>query len=92
MSEYSLLSREELIAIVKDGVIDAPFENIKKTSIDVRLGASIMTEASYKDTSTRPLIDLSDESVDAVGTGWVKQPIPDEGYILEPGSYILAHT
>lgn len=95
MSGYSLLSREELIDIVKDGVIDAPFENIRKTSIDVRLGSSIMTEhctPAYSGESHKPVIDLSDESPHTVSIGWDKQDIPDTGYIMEPGSYILGYT
>lgn len=93
LEQTSLLSYAELCNIVSMGVINALPENIKKTTIDVRLGTDIMREeTALYNSKNYNIIDLSDESEQAVTKGWIPDKILDSGYILFPGECILGHT
>jgi len=81
----TLLSYEELVYLVKTGVIDAPIKNINGTSIDVTLhhlvrkesfGAALPTVRLYKGES------IQTDRVD----------ITNSEYIMMPDSVLLAST
>lgn len=82
----SLLSHNELLEIVLDGVISAETSQVNAASIDVRLGSTVMVEV---DTRNRPFVRLADK---ADGVAWERREIPVEGYYLKPGEIILAET
>lgn len=82
----SLLSYNELCALVSDGVIEnCPWELVNGASIDVTLGNKLLLEdamggATEIDFRRRdPLYML--ESI-----------IPEAGFKLRPGQFLLAHT
>ncbi len=82
----SLLSYNRLLELVKAGVIDAPVENISGASIDITLGEDILVEAI--DHNRNRYVDLkAKESIDTLS--WA---IPEEGYKLLPGRFVLATT
>lgn len=83
---YSLLSYEELVELVEQGVIDAPIENINGTSIDLTLHDTIEIE---DDRNPGSIIDLS--AKENVST--VKVLINQHcGYQLYPKEFILASS
>ena len=86
---YSLISYEELVELVQQGVIDAPFENINGASIDLTLGDAIMRE-NYGTTlnpSPETSVRLKNKEVPLM-----HQKDITDGYILSPGEFILATT
>lgn len=79
----SLLSYTELLELIEHGVIDAPSEQVNPCSIDVRLGPKIITESV-----SRNIVDLARREVFISG----EYEMDGNGYVLEPGEFILAHT
>ncbi len=89
-----LMSFNGLLAAVQAGVIydltpegvkaEIPFDHINAASIDVRLGADILVECD-RDGDTVSLRDRAPLSMRKVVMG-------EQGYILAPGEFILAHT
>lgn len=83
-----LLSDEEIEKHVADDVIGLdPYDpaRLQPTSVDLTLDAFIRTPVS---TPWQPEIDVAD-----VPEGHTKLvEIPDEGYVLDPGQFILAST
>lgn len=87
----SLLSYERLVELVKEGVIDAPLENVNGASIDLTLDDIIMIESCYSNMidSCYPymITDLK-----------AKENIPlnevtlNDSYIMDPGQFLLAST
>lgn len=76
-----LLSYKQLCKLVKQGVINAPLENINGTSIDIRLGNNILIESK----KLRTVILSQGDSVD-----FHSIDITHSGYALRPGESILA--
>lgn len=79
----SLISYNGLIKLVEAGIINAPLENINGTSIDITLGDTIMIE-----TSSSGCVDLKAKQTLMM----IDYRIPDKGFILDPGEFILATT
>ena len=80
----SLLSYNELCELIDQGVIEnAKYENVNSASIDLVLGRTIMVEKQRSD-----IVNMLDESGDHLDT----LEMSDEGYVLQPGESILAHT
>lgn len=80
-----LLSYNELLQLVNDGVINAPVENINGSSIDLTLHDVIMVEDEPK---FNAVVDLrGKESIDTRDT-----KIGEHGYQLAPGEFILASS
>lgn len=79
----SLLSYTELCELIEHGVIDAPIEQVNPCSIDVRLGPKIITESV-----SRNIVDLARREVFISD----EYEMDGNGYVLEPGEFILAHT
>lgn len=82
----SLLSANEIIQLIKDGVIrGANIENVNAASLDLVLGPKIQTELNpYK----QPRISLRKR--ESIYTNEID--ITHTGYVLSPGEFILAHT
>lgn len=79
----SLLSYNELVKLVEEGVIDAPIENINSSSIDVTLGDTLLVEVPVPN-----LIDLPEKK-----SAVMHELVMDEnGYIVSPGEFYLATT
>ena len=94
-----LMSFNGLLAAVQAGVIydltpegvkaEIPFDHINAASIDVRLGADILVEVSnYDPFDPEQIVSLRDR--DQLSVRKVK--MGEQGYILAPGEFILAHT
>jgi len=91
----SLVSYEGLVELVKANVITAELEDINSASIDLTLGDEIMVERrhvvdpSYVGQDTGfPVIDISQKETLRMD----KITIPEDGYVLLPGEFILATT
>lgn len=81
-----LLSYTELCGLVEQGVIDAPIDNINAASIDLTLGKSIMV-SDIEDDWGYP-VDLANKENIRLKT----IDIPEGGYELSPGEFVLATT
>jgi dCTP deaminase len=82
----SLLSYNQLMKLVRSGVIDAPLENINGASIDVTLGDKILVE-QYPNVRNK-VVDLK-----AKRSPQMKEVnLLPSGYIIHSGDFILATT
>lgn len=87
----SLLSHNELVQLVKDGVISpVPKEAINGTSIDIRLGKTILYEGSYlKRLAVPPTKSIKNRDHLAL----IEYDLTNDGpYILKPKEFILAQS
>lgn len=85
-----LLSYEELIELVRDGVIDAPLENVNGSSIDVRIGSTLLIEREPDDVLV-PTVDISDKA--NLRPPLLRRVDMDElGFLVAPGACVLATT
>ena len=82
----SLISYVELLHLVESGVIDADPANINGTSIDITLGNQIMVER--RGPIVGNVVDLKEKQ--QLQMGPVR--IPENGWLLLPGEFILATT
>lgn len=80
-----LLSYVELVELVRDGVIDAKFENINGASIDVTLGDSLLVEKNH---AVEPVVDLSQKTIPKL----IPFTMTESGFALSPGQFVLANT
>lgn len=81
-----LLSYNELVKVVQEGVLNAPSEQINSSSIDVRLDGIIKVADMSK---TEELVDLLAKE----NLSWIDVDITDTGgYVLMPGQFILGST
>ena len=80
-----LLTHNDLVKLVKSGVIDALPENINPASIDVRLDGLIRIES----TSSDVVVDLADKKC-RISTR--EHEIGKLGYVMPPGAVVLAST
>lgn len=81
-----LLSYNELCGLIEQGVIDAPFEHVNSSSIDLTLADAVMIES-------RPR--FGDECVDITNkqTIWMfEKRLSIGGYDLDPGEFVLASS
>lgn len=79
----SLVSYNQLCRLVGANVIDCKPENINGASIDITIGADIMVESTQMEGA---LVDLKQKETLNMET----VRIPEEGYMLLPGEFILA--
>jgi len=85
----SLLSYNELVDLVEQGVIDlVDLKDINGTSIDVYLGNEIMVEQAPNYSESMGVVSLKDRG----RLSMMKIDITDGYYDLKPGEFILAHT
>jgi dCTP deaminase len=80
-----LLSYNELLELVENGVINAPVENINGSSIDITLHDVIRVE--YQSIESREEVDLHyKENIETI------EHKIKLGYKIEPGEFILASS
>jgi dCTP deaminase len=91
-----LLSYNELCELVRDGVIDADPRFINGASIDIRIGPELFIEVDQNPfdqfavaPNSYPVIDLSDKNSEL---SMVRVVMSDQGCILPPGAFCLAHS
>lgn len=84
------LGYDRLVQLVNDGVINAPLENVKTCSIDVRLDNVILIENLVS--HGKKIIDLSKVKEYEKNYSYEEKTIDDRGYVLDPGEFILAST
>jgi len=80
-----LLSHNELLKLIEDGVISASPENINAASIDLTLDDTILLEEPLRFSS---VIDLKGKE----NIGTKEFNLSEQGYIISPGEFILAST
>lgn len=78
----SLLSYNELVELVEQGVIDAPIENINGSSIDITLHHTLLAEAQRPTVINLAARDNMHTRIKAI----------DCEYPLQPGEFILASS
>lgn len=84
-----LLSYNQLKIMVSQGVIEHSDEDhINAASIDITLGDTLLVEGAPRIGRPGRVISLRDR--DPLPVREVR--IPDTGYVLEPGQFILAHS
>lgn len=83
----SLLSYTELVEeIVNAGVLNAPIENVNPSSIDVRLGNTLLIQDLSDVVSST--IDLADKQTIPL----IRREMDESGYVIWPGEFLLAST
>lgn len=80
----SLMAGTELLDLIERGVITALKDNVNAASIDIRIGDEILIE----DSSTGGVVDLDAKQ----SLNFIKVKIPEEGVIIYPGQFFLAHS
>jgi dCTP deaminase len=81
-----LLAYNELCALIEAGVINADYNNVNSSSIDLTLDSIIRVESTNE--YSKQVIDLS--AKESIST--IERPLNSEGYILKPGEFILASS
>ena len=79
-----LVAGPELRDLIDTGVINALPQNINGASIDIRLG----TEVYIEDPDRGRTIDLEAKQAPSM----IRYEMPEEGLIVNPGEFFLAHT
>ena len=82
-----LLSYTELCELIEQGVINAPFENVNASSIDITLDDMLLSEAL--DVNKGIFIDLSAKMAITTRAQIAK---PEGVCVLSPGHFILASS
>ena len=87
----TILAFDELIHLIDTGVIaNGRHAAVSGTSIDLHLGPRILIEADRKDILGRyPVLDYRERTPMNVEQYDMD---PEEGYVLMPGQFILAHS
>lgn len=81
-----LLSHNELVQLVEDNVIGpVDLKDINAASIDIRLGNKIMVESRHYKPMTVDFSRREPLSYETV-------IMDDDGWVLDPGDFILAHS
>ncbi len=83
-----LLSFYRLHALIDQGVIKADPTLVNGASIDLTLGNEIQICRDADDQRAWPIVDLA--AKENIATEHLL--MDDEGYVVEPGEFILAHT
>ena len=80
----SLIAGTDLLELIDKNVITALKENVNAASIDIRIGDEILIE----DSSVDGVVDIDAKQ----SLKFEKIKIPDEGILIYPGQFFLAHT
>jgi dCTP deaminase len=84
-----LLSHTQLLTLIDEGVIEgAKHSAVNAASIDIHLGQKILIEREGADDHHIPTIDYTKRQRPMM----VEYTIPEEGYLLLPGEFILAQS
>jgi dCTP deaminase len=81
-----LLSYTDLHQLIEDGVIDADPQLVNSTSIDVHIGDTVLVEGSGRHSG---IVDLTNKEMPWMSTFTMSE---EEGFVLQPGQFVLAHT
>lgn len=79
----SLVSSKGLHEVVDEGFLNALHENVNAASIDIRIGEKILIEEAADG-----VVDIDKKE----NLKWKEVDIPDEGIIITPGQFFLAHS
>lgn len=83
-----LLSHNEILEILRQGVVEGALtENVNGSSLDIRLGDTVMIECEKPEGTSR-LLDLRARQKPDM----YPLVMEDNGYIVDPGEFILAHS
>ncbi len=85
-----LLSHDELVELVHGGVIDAPLEHVNGTSVDVRIGSTLLIERE-PECVRLPVVDITDKA-DLRPPMFRRVDMDETGFLLAPGACVLATT
>ncbi|MCS5736978.1 dCTP deaminase, partial [Herbiconiux daphne] len=79
----SLLGSKELHEVIDNGYLDALHENVNAASIDIRIGDTILLEGRADG-----IVDIDAKE----NLNWEEVKIPDDGIVIPPGGFFLAHS
>lgn len=79
----SLLGSKELHNVIDQGFLDAKHEFVNAASIDIRIGDTILVEVAASG-----VVDIDKKE----NLNWKEVVIPDDGYVVKPGEFFLAHS
>lgn len=83
-----LLNHAQIENIIRNGVIQhGLFENVNATSLDITLGSTILVEQDYDPFGSPVVVSLGNRE----HLGMTEVSI-EEGFVLRPGQFILAHS
>lgn len=80
-----LLSHDELLQLIEDGVISAPESAVNASSIDVRLGDYLQIERAPHGGG---VVDLAHKQSPSM----TQLQMTEAGYALDPAEFVLGHT
>jgi dCTP deaminase len=84
-----LLSHDDLMLLIATGVVEhAKHDAVNAASIDIHLGSKIMVEWETDDDHPLMEVDYSKRQRPAMR----EYAMTDEGYVLQPGEFILAQS
>lgn len=84
---HSLLSANELVWLIENGVIDAPIKAVQGSTIDVTLHPYIRKEMDSFDKKPRTVDMSKGESIRTI-----EETIEYNPYIMQPGEFLLGCT
>lgn len=79
----SLLGSKELHEVIENGFLDAEHKFVNAASIDIRIGNTILVEEQADG-----VVDIDAKQ----NLKWREVEIPDEGIVITPGQFFLAHS
>lgn len=79
----SLLGSKELHEVIEKGFLDAEHKFVNAASIDIRIGDTILVEEQADG-----VVDIDAKE----NLKWREVKIPDEGIVITPGQFFLAHS
>ena len=79
----SLLGSKELHEVIDSGFLDAEHKFVNAASIDIRIGDTILVEEHADG-----IVDIDAKE----NLKWKEIKIPDEGIVIIPGQFFLAHS
>ena len=80
----ALIAGTDLLELIDNGVITALKSNVNAASIDIRIGDEILIE----DSSVDGVVDIDAKQ----SLKFIKVKIPEDGVVIYPGQFFLAHT
>jgi dCTP deaminase len=78
-----LLGAKELHSVIDSGFLDAKHEFVNAASIDIRIGDTILVEEQADG-----VVDIDKKE----NLRWREVEIPDDGIVITPGQFFLAHS
>lgn len=79
----SLLGSKELHDVIDKGYLDAEHKFVNAASIDIRIGDTVLLEEHADG-----IVDIDAKE----NLNWKEVEIPEEGIVISPGQFFLAHS